>query len=242
MANPVMKKAFAPQTRPIPVSPDSPSGSKMTKEGTIQKTLFLFAILVASAAFAWTSHMTVLALPAFIVAMGIGIYLWFRQVSAPLAIAYSVAEGILIGFFSQSFESSYPGIVQTAVVITLMTSGVCFILWRMGIVKVTDKFRSFIYAAVPAYFFFWLFNVGRVSLFHQQSIYSMKYGWIASVIGLGIAIMTLFNDFDFIEKGVAQSLPAKMEWTGAYALMTSILWMYIEIIRLLARLQGGSRK
>ena len=160
------------------------------------------------------------------------------QYSTFLAPGYAIFEGLFIGGISAIFEAMYPGIVIQAVGATFVTFIVCFALYKYEVVKVTEQFKSIVIASTLAiatyYVISWLFTM-------FTSFQPVHYGnsWMSigiSVFVIVIAAMNLFLDFDQIEKGAQQKLPKYMEWFGAMGLMITLVWLYIEFLRLLSKL------
>lgn len=219
---------------------------EMTLSGTINKTLLLFLLLTASAMVIWwlTFNGMNPILPAIggaIVGFVLVIISAFKpQYSAYLAPGYALFEGLFIGGISAIFEVQYPGIVMEAVGATFVTFAVCLGLYKYQIVKVTEQFKSIVVAATLAiatyYLISWLF-----SLF--TSYQPVHYGNSMVSIGISvfvivIAALNLFLDFDRIEQGVEQRMPKYMEWFGAMGLMITLVWLYIEFLRLLSKLSS----
>ncbi len=218
--------------------------TEMSLSGTINKSFILFLLLSASAMVIW--WLTFNGMNPLLPAIGgaiIGFVLVIISVFKPeyssyLAPGYALFEGLFIGGISAIFETKYPGIVIQAVGATLVTFIVCLGLYKYKIVKVTEQFKSIILAATLAiatyYLISWLF-----SLF--TSFVPVHYGNSFMSIGISIfviiiAAMNLFLDFDQIEKGVERRLPKYMEWYGAMGLMITLVWLYIEFLRLLSKL------
>lgn len=217
----------------------------MTLSGTINRSLILFLLLIASATVIWwaaSSEILNPIVPAFggaIVGLILVLIASFKPEYSPyLAPGYALFEGLFIGGVSVIFEAMYPGIVTQAVGATFVTFGVCLGLYKYKIVKVTEQFKSIVIAATLAiatyYLFSWLF-----SLF--TSFTPVHYGNSMMSIGISvfviiIAALNLFLDFDRIEKGVEQKMPKYMEWYGAMGLMITLVWLYIEFLRLLSKL------
>ncbi|HSD06478.1 Bax inhibitor-1/YccA family protein [Flavobacterium sp.] len=216
----------------------------MTLSGTINRSLILFLLLIASATVIWWATFNGMnpIVPAFggaIVGLILVVIAAFKpQYSAYLAPGYALFEGLFIGGVSAIFETQYPGIVTQAVGATFVTFGVCLGLYKYKIVKVTEQFKSIVIAATLAiatyYLISWLF-----SLF--TSFTPVHYGNSMMSIGISvfviiIAALNLFLDFDRIEKGVEQRMPKFMEWYGAMGLMITLVWLYIEFLRLLSKL------
>jgi uncharacterized YccA/Bax inhibitor family protein len=164
------------------------------------------------------------------------------QSSGYLAPGYAIFEGLFIGGISAIFEVMYPGIVIQAVSCTFVTFMVCFGLYKYEIVKVNEKFRSVVIAATLAiatyYLISWLLTLftSFQPVHHGNSMMSIGI----SAIVIIVAALNLFLDFDQIEKGVQQKMPKYMEWYGAMGLMITLVWLYIEFLRLLSKL--SSRK
>ena len=216
----------------------------MTVSGTINKSFLMLLLLIASAAITWT--MTFNGQPPMVFIFGgaiVGFILvliatFKPQSSGYLAPGYAIFEGLFIGGISAIFETMYPGIVIQAVSCTFVTFMVCFGLYKYEIVKVTEKFKSVVIASTLAiasyYMISWL-----LSMF--TSFQPVHYGNSMISIGISafvivIAALNLFLDFDQIEKGVQQKMPKYMEWYSAMGLMITLVWLYIEFLRLLSKL------
>jgi uncharacterized YccA/Bax inhibitor family protein len=219
---------------------------EMTLSGTINKTLLLFSLLTASAMVIW--WMTFNGMNPLVPAIGgaiVGLILvvisaFKPQYSPYLAPGYALFEGLFIGGISAIFETMYPGIVIQAVGATFVTFIVCLALYRYRIVKVTEQFKSVVVAATLAiatyYLISWVFSM-------FTSFQPVHYGNSMMSIGISvfviiIAALNLFLDFDRIEKGAEQKMPKYMEWYGAMGLMITLVWLYIEFLRLLSKLNS----
>ncbi|HWR93802.1 MAG TPA: Bax inhibitor-1/YccA family protein [Flavobacterium sp.] len=218
----------------------------MTLAGTINKTLILFLLLTAAAMVTWWMAFNGMnpivptiggAIIGFILVL---ISVFKPQYSGTLAPGYAIFEGLFIGGISAIFELQYPGIVVNAVGATLVTFLVCLGLYKYQIVKVTEQFKSVVVAATLAIATYYLIS-WLISLFtsfqpvhHGNSLMSIGI----SVFVIIIAALNLFLDFDQIEKGVQQKLPKYMEWFGAMGLMITLVWLYIEFLRLLSKLSS----
>ena len=218
----------------------------MTVSGTINKSIVLFLLLTASAMVIWWMAFNGLnpmapAIGGAIVGLVLVVIAAFKpQYSGYLAPGYALFEGLFIGGISAIFEAMYPGIVIQAVGATFVTFMVCLVLYKYKIVKVTEQFKSVVVAATLAiatyYLISWLF-----SLF--TSFVPVHYGNSMTSIGISvfvivIAALNLFLDFDRIEKGAEQKMPKFMEWYGAMGLMITLVWLYIEFLRLLSKLNS----
>jgi uncharacterized YccA/Bax inhibitor family protein len=216
----------------------------MTLAGTINRSLILFLLLIASATVIWWATFNgmnpiVPAVGGAIVGLILVVISAFKpQYSPYLAPGYALFEGLFIGGISAIFEVKYPGIVTQAVGATFVTFAVCLGLYKYKIVKVTEQFKSVVVAATCAiatyYLISWLFSM-------FTSFTPVHYGNSMMSIGISvfvivIAALNLFLDFDRIEEGVAQKMPKYMEWYGAMGLMITLVWLYIEFLRLLSKL------
>jgi uncharacterized YccA/Bax inhibitor family protein len=217
---------------------------EMTLSGTINKTLLLFLLLTASAIVVWWMAFNGLnpMLPTIggaIVGLILVLIASFKpQYSPVLAPGYALFEGLFIGGVSAIFEARYPGIVIQAVGATFVTFAVCLVLYKFKIVKVTEQFKSVVVAATLAiatyYLISWLFSMftSFVPVHYGNSMMSIGI----SVFVIVIAALNLFLDFDRMEKGVEQKMPKFMEWFAAMGLIITLVWLYIEFLRLLSKL------
>jgi len=232
----------------------NPDGSKveiidynntMTVNGAVTKTFMLFLLLLAGAGVTWYMAFTgqnpiVLTIGGAIIGFILVIAATFSPKNAPyLAPAYALFEGLFIGGISAIFEVRYPGIVMQGVFGTLVTFAVCLALYRFGVVKVTEQFKSIVVASIFAIASYYLVSIALsffgVSLFHQgNSLISIGF----SIFVIVIAALSLFLDFDMIEKGAQRRLPKHMEWFGAMGLIITLVWLYVEFLRLLSKLQS----
>jgi uncharacterized YccA/Bax inhibitor family protein len=219
----------------------------MTVNGAVNKSFILLLLLVASALFTWNmayngSNPMGLAITGAIVGFILVLVAAFRPKSSPyLAPAYAVFEGLFIGGLSFYFEANYyPGIVIQAVGATFVTFVVCFLLYRFRIVKVTEQFKSIVVASTLAiatyYLISWVLSMftSFQPVHHDNSL--MSIGISAFVII--IAAMNLFLDFNMIEEGAQKRHPKYMEWFGAMGLMITLVWLYVEFLRLFAKLSS----
>lgn len=218
----------------------------MTINGAVNKSFILLFLLMASAAYTWwlaVNGQNPLTLG--IAGMVIGFILVITatikpQWSAYLAPAYALFEGLFLGAISALIEARYyPGVALQAVGATFATFLVCFLLYRFKVVKVTEKFKSVVFSATLAIATFYLISFALsffgVTMFHHGN------SWVSigfSIFVIVIASLNLFMDFDMIEQGARKSMPKYMEWFGAMGLMITLVWLYLEILRLLTKLSG----
>jgi uncharacterized YccA/Bax inhibitor family protein len=223
-------------------------GQTMTANGAMSATMFLMVLLIAAATFGW-SQVTELesgqiTIPSWV--MGgviVGLICAFGVMFKPnaariLAPVYAIAQGSVVGAISKMFNVQYPGIVVQAVGATIGVFVMMLILYRTGILRVTDKFRRIIIGATMGLMAFYLvsFIVGLfgANIFPTGSS-TMSIGF--SVLVAGLAAMNLALDFDFIDKAEAAGAPKHMEWFAAFGIMVTLVWLYMEILRLLAKMR-----
>jgi uncharacterized YccA/Bax inhibitor family protein len=218
----------------------------MSVSGTINKSFLMLILLVASAAITWImtfngQNPMIIAIGGAIVGFVLVLIATFKpQYSTYLAPGYAIFEGLFIGGISAIFEVMYPGIVIQAVSCTFVTFMVCFGLYKYEIVKVTEKFRSVVIAATLAIATYYLIS-WLLSMFTSFQRVDQGNSWISigiSVFVIVIAALNLFLDFDQIEKGVQQKMPKYMEWYSAMGLMITLVWLYIEFLRLLSKISS----
>jgi uncharacterized YccA/Bax inhibitor family protein len=220
---------------------------EMTLSGTINKTAILFLILCAGSMITWWMAFNGInpILPTFggaIVGFILVLIAAFKpHLSGYLAPGYALFEGLFIGGISAIFELKFPGIVINAVGATLVTFLVCLGLYKFQIVKVTEQFKSIVIASTLAIGTYYLIS-WVVSMF-MPSFTPVHYGNSMMSIGISVfviivAALNLFLDFDQIENGVKQRMPKYMEWYGAMGLMITLVWLYIEFLRLLSKVSS----
>lgn len=218
----------------------------MTVSGTMNKSFLMLILLIASAAITWImtfngQNPMVFSIGGAIVGFILVLIATFKpQYSGFLAPGYAIFEGLFIGGISAIFETMYPGIVIQAVSCTFVTFMVCFGLYKYEIVKVTERFRSVVLAATLAIATYYLIS-WLLSLFTSFQPVHNGNSWMSigiSVFVIVIAALNLFLDFDQIEKGAQQKMPKYMEWYGAMGLMITLVWLYIEFLRLLSKLSS----
>lgn len=216
----------------------------MTVSGTMNKSFLMLILLIASAAVTWTmtnngQNPMVFTIGGAVVGLILVLVASFKpHLSGYLAPGYAIFEGLFIGGISAIFEVMYPGIVIQAVSCTFVTFVVCFGLYKFEVVKVTERFKSVVVAATLAIATYYLVS-WLLTMF--TSFQPVHYGNSMMSIGISvfvivIAALNLFLDFDQIEKGVHQRMPKYMEWYGAMGLMITLVWLYIEFLRLLSKL------
>lgn len=229
-------------------SPGPVQMGRVTLDDVVMKTLGLFSIVLLVGAASWftVAGNPNLSLPLLLGGMfgglAVGLVIAFKKsISVPLIVLYSVLEGVLVGTISSVFEQRWPGIVTTAVIATLSTFAGMFLAWKFGVIKVTDRSRRIFGMAILGYLLFSLANV-------VASFMGVGQGWGfggngllgigISVLGVGLASYSLAIDFDSVDRAVKAQLPEKYSWLLAHGLIVTLVWLYLEILRLLARMRN----
>ena len=224
----------------------------MTERGTLNKFSLMLILLFASASFTWKAaaegqNVIIWVIVSLIVGLIAGLVMTFKkQWGSFLAPVYALAEGVFLGgisaYYNHAFDKIAPGIVMQAVGLTFGVVIAMFALYRFGIIKATQKFKAIVIVATAGIGVFYLISMLLrmfgidIAFLHEGS----TMGIVFSLIVVGVAALNLILDFDLIEQGAKQGAPKYMEWFGAYALMVTIVWLYLEILRLLSKL--ASRK
>jgi uncharacterized YccA/Bax inhibitor family protein len=233
----------------------SRDGGAMTLNGTVNKTGFLLLLSVLTAAFAWNQSVVIDAngaaavspalmgyalggaIGGFILAMVTVFKKTWAPVTAPL---YALVEGFFLGSISAMYELKFDGIVFQAVLLTFGTLFALLMAYRSGLIKATENFKLGVVAATGGIALVYLativlgfFNI-NIPYIHGNGLVGIGFSLFVVVI----AALNLVLDFDFIESGVEQGAPKYMEWYGAFGLMVTLVWLYIEFLRLLSKLQS----
>jgi uncharacterized YccA/Bax inhibitor family protein len=231
-----------------PVSGWQATSNTMTVAGTATATGVLLVLLLATASIGWAVtgfgeetkvKFPMLAIVAMLVGFGCAILLHFKPTLAKIvAPIYALAQGFFLGVISSIYNSAYKGIVVQAVGATLAVFAVMLFLYKTRIIKVTDRFRRNVIMASMGLMLFYgvslimsLFGV-TVPFIHDAS----PLGILFSIVAAGLATMMLAVDFDQIERGAKAGWPKGMEWYCAFGLLATLIWLYLEILRLLAKL------
>ena len=218
----------------------------MTIGGTVNKTALSLLILMLTASFVWNRgagdpSLWTLTLVGVIGALVVAMATVFKQTWAPFTTPlYAGLEGLALGGISFLFEQSYPGIVAQAVFLTFGTLGALLLAYRSGLIRATENFKLGVVAATGGIGVVYLlsFVLGffgiNIPLIHSTG----TFGILFSLFVVVIAALNLVLDFDFIEEGAERGAPKYMEWYGAFGLLVTLVWLYLEILRLLAKLQS----
>jgi uncharacterized YccA/Bax inhibitor family protein len=212
---------------------------RMTMDDVVIKTGLMFAVLVPLAAVNFFLKNPVLTFGGAIAGLVLALVISFRQSTNPaLVLSYAGLEGLFVGGISGVYEDFYDGIVAQAVLGTLAVFAVALWAYKSGRVRATPKFQRGVLIALGGYLIFSLVNVGVV-LFTDNNL---RGGWLGIGIGLiaiTIAAAMLILDFDFAEQGVKNGLPQRFSWLAAFGLVVTLVWLYIEFLRLISILRGS---
>jgi len=253
-----------PRTDHFPPVTDGPVSSwrpeVMTVNGVISATATLFVLLLASAAVGWIAtgspeevlfsdgsigynySIPPLAWGGMIVGIGLTFLLMFKpHLAKIIAPIYALAEGFFVGAISRMYETYYDGIVIQAAGATIAVFAVMLVLYRTRIIKVTERFRKIVVTATIGVMLFYgvslvirlVAGADSVSFLASPSLLGIAF----SLFVAGLAAFNLALDFDFIERGAKQGLDKKFEWYAAFGLLVTIIWLYLEILRLLSKLR-----
>ncbi|HEX4977145.1 MAG TPA: Bax inhibitor-1/YccA family protein [Nocardioides sp.] len=240
-----------------PTGYDQPTGyDRMTIDSVVQKTGISIGLVVLAAAATWfltgpidsdAALGTLYALAMFGALAGFALAMVnsFKKVVSPgLVMAYSVVEGVFVGAFSKALEARFgdgdSGLVVGAVLGTFAAVAGTLAAYKFFNIQVSDKFRKWVVAAMFGF-------VGVMLLNFVLSFFGADFGFrnygmmglVTSLIGLGLGVLLLILDFDFVERGIAAGLPERESWRAAFGLTVTIIWIYIEMLRILAILRGN---
>ncbi|MCG8410087.1 MAG: Bax inhibitor-1/YccA family protein [Bacteroidales bacterium] len=222
----------------------------MTLNGTINKSMALLLLVIVGALYTWNIFFSAIDAESgvsliyrWMLIGGIGGFVFslitifkktWAYITAPI---YAILEGLFLGSISAMFEANFPGLVLQAIALTFGTLLVMLLGYKTGFIKVTQKFKSGVIAATGAVALIYIISF-IFSLFGVNGLIIHSNGWLGIAISLAvvaIAALNLVLDFDFIVKGSKAGLPKHMEWYGAFGLMLTLVWLYIEILRLLSK-------
>lgn len=236
MSNPLLNKAFDE-------SYAIPSTDRMSLEGTIDRALLLFAILTIGAAWTWSTYFNGNSIATYLIVGLLGgfitalVIVFNRHLAPYLSPIYAALEGLALGGLSATFEGLYHGIVLQAVLVTICIMGTMFVLYRTRIIRATKKFWIGVTSATVGVALFYLADM-LLSFFNISIPYLNSGGIIGigiSLVIICVAALNLILDFDVIERGVQSGQPKYMEWYAAFGLMVTLVWLYLEVLRLLSK-------
>jgi uncharacterized YccA/Bax inhibitor family protein len=221
----------------------------MTLNGTVNKTAFLLVLTLAAAMYTWgrffgggAEGLMPFVWGGLLGGLVVALVTVFKKEWSPFtAPLYAVLEGLAIGALSAVFEQRFPGIVMQAVGLTFGTLAALLLAYRSGLVRATENFKLGVVAATGGIFLLYLVNMGMrlfgfdgMGFIHESSPLGIGFSAVVVVV----AALNLVLDFDFIEQGVERGAPKYMEWYGAFGLLVTLVWLYLELLRLLSKLQS----
>ena len=214
---------------------------RMTLDGTVNKTGILLGLCFFGAIISWNIPNPLLMAGGALVGFGFAIYTSFvprnAGITAPI---YAFLKGLFLGGISLVLDMQYPGIAIQAVGLTFGTLASLLFFYKSGLIKPTENYRLMIFSATFGIMILYLvsfvmsFFGSGIGFIHSNGIFGIGF----SLFVVGVAALNLVLDFDFIEQGAENSLPKYMEWYGAFSLMVTLIWLYLEILRLLAKLRS----
>ena len=214
---------------------------RMTLDGTVNKTGVLLGLCFIGAIISWNIPNPLLMFGGALVGFGLAMYTSFvprnAGITAPI---YAFLKGLFLGGISLVLEMQYPGIAIQAVGLTFGTLASLLFFYKSGLIKPTENYRLMIFSATFGIMILYLVNFVMsffgtgIGFIHSNGIFGIGF----SLFVVGVAALNLVLDFDFIEQGAENSLPKYMEWYGAFSLMVTLIWLYLEILRLLAKLRS----
>lgn len=222
----------------------------MTLNGAVNKTAFLLVLTLAAALYPWSMYFAdpgsttvgALAIGGAVGGLVVALVTVFKKAWSPVtAPLYAVLEGLFIGGISASFEARFPGIVMQAVALTFGTLGALLLAYRSGLIRATENFKLGVFAATGAIALLYLVNIGMRLFGFEGMGFIHESGTVGILFSLAVVVVAALNlvlDFDFIEQGVEAGAPKYMEWYAAFGLLVTLVWLYLEILRLLSKLQS----
>ncbi len=224
---------------------------RMTVDSVVQRTAITLFTVIAVAAATWivlpeptTAGVSGMTMGAWMVGafggLGLALLISFRRTVSPaLVLVYAALQGLFVGAISMVFEAMWPGVVMSAVVGTFVAAAATLAAYKFFNIRVTPKFRKVVTIAMFAF-------VGAVLLDFVLGFFGADFGWnqltgigfVATIIGVVLGVLMLVLDFDFVERGVAAGLPERESWRAAFGLTVTLIWLYIEMLRLFAAFQS----
>ena len=226
------------------------AGDRMTLQGAINKSFLLLVVLLAGAFWPWSQYLATgdasaagtSIMVGVVGGLILGLIISFKATTAPfLAVPYAALEGLAMGGFSAILERRYPGIAIQAVGLTFGVLAVLLVAYTTRLIRVTNQFRAVVIGATGAIALVYLVTM-VLSLFHVSVPFlnsGSPLSIIVSLVICGVAALNLVLDFDLIESGARQGAPRYMEWYSAFGLLVTLVWLYMEVLRLLANLRDN---
>ncbi|SEH05169.1 Bax inhibitor-1/YccA family protein [Candidatus Venteria ishoeyi] len=238
-SNPALNKKAFSNFKP------SNGSDAMTIDGTVNKTLIMVILVGISAFITWGNVPSQYVKPILIVGVILGlivalITIFKKEWSPVTAPIYSIVEGGVLGIISFMFEAMFPGIVMQAILLTFGILFVLLMLYKSKVIKATENFKLGIFAATGGIALVYIISMvlrmfgTDIPLIHESGLVGIGFSFFVVVI----ASLNLVLDFDFIESGVDNKVPKYMEWYGAFGLIVTLIWLYLELLRLLAKLKS----
>ena len=218
-------------------------GKTMTIQGTVDKTALALCMVVISGYYSFSQgNLTLMALGG-VIGLFLFITLIFKKSWAPFIVPlYSISQGFVVGGISYFYNSQYEGIVLQAVLLTILVLFSMLFAYRSKIIKPTENFKLAIFSSIMAIFLIYVIGIIMGFFGSGLSILDPRNSSIASigfsVFVVAIGAFSLVIDFDFIEEGAEKGAPKYMEWYGAFGLLVTLIWLYFEILRLVAKLRN----
>jgi len=215
------------------------TGEVMTLDGAVNKTGILLALCVGGAYFGWNSPG--LVMPSILIGLVIALFTIFRPKNSPYtAPAYAAIEGVALGGITMIFEAQYPGIGIQAIGLTFGILASLLFCYKSGIIKPDENFRLMVFSGTMGIMILYLVNFvmsffgNSIGFIHSNGLFGIGF----SLFVVAIASLNLVLDFDFIEEGAEKGMPKYLEWYAAFSLMVTLIWLYLEILRLLAKIRS----
>src|SRR3954452_14329654 len=235
---------YAPPTQHDPYAAPSPYARSatryMTMDDVVTKTGLTFLVTVLAAAGIWALPGTTgwsLALPAILVGLGLGLFIAFKMIANPAAtLAYAAVEGVFLGAISEAFDQRWPGIVIQAVIGTLGVFAGMLVVYKTGAIRVTPKLTRWVVGALIGVLVLSLVN--WIAYLVVPGGLGLRSGGplaiVFSLVVIGVAAFSLLLDFDMADEAIRRGAPAKFAWYVAFGLIVTVVWLYLEILRLLS--------
>lgn len=217
---------------------------RMSYDDVVVRTAATLACVVVAGVVGWA--VPVLALPGALVGLVLGLVNAFKREPSPLLIIlYALAEGLFLGGISHMFEASYPGIVVQAVIGTVAVFVSVLVLYKVGVLRSSPRVTKFFMVALFAYALFALVNLGTTllggyNMRYETTVFGIPLGLIVGAVAILLAVYSFVLDFENITDGVRRGIPRKAAWTAAFGLTVTLIWTYVEILRLLSIIRSMS--
>ena len=222
-------------------SATSQDTGRMTVEDVVVRTAIMLGTIIVTGALTWYLGLEGLAFPAMLVGLVLGLVISFKQITNPAVIVtYSAIEGVFLGGITKIFEGAYPGIAVQAVTATVGVAVAMLFVYSTGRIRVTPRFTRMVIGAAMGYFL--LLMVNLVASFFVDGGLGLFDGGVLgigiSLFAVGLASLMLVIDYDFIDKAAKAGVPEKYGWYAAFGLVVTLVWLYIEMLRLISQLRG----